>query len=103
MSISRHQNGCQNQDVKVANRFSESISHLKHLKKTVINQNLTQEEITGRLKSANACYNSVQNRLSYCLLSKNLKARMWKMTPVFLDECETWSLIMREEAQSEAV
>jgi hypothetical protein len=33
------------------------------------NQNLIQEEIKRRLNFGNACYHSVQNLLSFCLLS----------------------------------
>jgi hypothetical protein len=41
----------------------------------------------------------VQNLLSSRLLSKNIKIRIYKtkILPVVLYECETWSLILREE------
>jgi hypothetical protein len=42
------------------------------------NQNLIQEEINRRLNLGNACYCSVQNLLSSCLLSKNIKIRIYK-------------------------
>jgi hypothetical protein len=44
------------------------------------------------------CYHSVQN-LSSCLLSKNVKIRIYKtiILPVVLYGCETWSLTIREE------
>jgi hypothetical protein len=60
---------------------------------------LIQEEIKRRLNSGNAFYHSVQNLLSSCLLSKNLKIRIYKMImlPVVLYGCETWSLTLREE------
>jgi hypothetical protein len=63
------------------------------------NQNLIQEEIKRRLKSGNACYNSIQNLLSSRLLSKNLKIRVYKtiIVPVVLYGCETWSLTLRKE------
>jgi hypothetical protein len=35
------------------------------------NQNLIQEDFKRRLNSSNACYHSVQNLLSPCLLSEN--------------------------------
>jgi hypothetical protein len=46
------------------------------------------------LNSGNACYQSVQNLLSSCLLSKNVKVRIYKtiILPVVLYGCETWSL-----------
>ena len=45
-----------------------------------------QEEIKSRLKSGNACYCSVQNLLSYSLLSKSLKIRIYRtiILPVVL-------------------
>jgi hypothetical protein len=52
------------------------------------------------LNSGNACDHSVQNLLSSRLLTKIGKIRMYKTTsmfPVVLYECETWSLILREE------
>jgi hypothetical protein len=41
----------------------------------------------------------VQNLLSSRLLSKNLKIKIYRniILPVFLYECETWSLTLREE------
>jgi hypothetical protein len=60
---------------------------------------LIKEEIKRRLNSGNACYHSVQNLLSYRLLSKNVKIRIYKtiILPVVLYGCETWSLTLREE------
>jgi hypothetical protein len=66
---------------------------------TVTNQNLIQEESKRRLNSGNACYHSVQNLLSSCLLLKNVKVRIYKtiILTVVLYVCETWSLTVREE------
>ncbi|PNF23781.1 hypothetical protein B7P43_G16802, partial [Cryptotermes secundus] len=52
-----------------------------------------------RLNSGNACYHSVQNLLSSCLLSKNKELEYTKtiILPVALHRCETWSLTLREE------
>jgi hypothetical protein len=46
-----------------------------------------------------ACNYSVQNLLSYCLLSKNVKIKICKIIilPLVLYECEIWSLALREE------
>jgi hypothetical protein len=70
---------------------------------TATNQNLIQEEIKRRLNSGNACYHSVQNLLSFHLLSKNVKIRIYKtiILPVVLYRYETWSLILREEQGAE--
>jgi hypothetical protein len=47
----------------------------------------------------NACCYSVQNSLSSCLISKNLKIKIYKTVtlPVVLYGCKTWFLILREE------
>jgi hypothetical protein len=66
---------------------------------TVTNQNLVQEDIKRKLNSGNACYLSVQNLPSSCLLSKNVKTRTYKAIalPAVLYGCEAWSLILREK------
>jgi hypothetical protein len=65
----------------------------------VTNQNLIQEQIKRRLNSGNVCYHSVQNLLSFGLLSKNSTIRIYKtiILPVVLYGCETWSLSLREK------
>jgi len=65
---------------------------------TLTNQNSIQEEIR-RLKSGNACCDSVQNILSSSFLSKNMKIKRYRIIifPAVLYECETWSLTLREE------
>jgi hypothetical protein len=44
-------------------------------------------------------YHSVQNLLSFRLLSKNTKITVYRtiILPIVLDGCETWSLTPREE------
>jgi hypothetical protein len=97
MLLSRHRNAGQNWNVRITNRSFEIVSQFKYLGMTVINQNLIQEKIERRLNSGNACYNSVQNLLSFCLLSKNIKIIIYKIIimPVVLYGCETWSLTLR--------
>jgi hypothetical protein len=75
------------------------VEEFKYLGTNLTNQNSIQEEIRSRLKSANACYHSVQNLLSSSLLSKNLKIKIYRtiILPVVLYGCETWSLASREE------
>jgi hypothetical protein len=73
MFLSRHQNSGQNHDIKIANRSFVNVVQFKYSGTTVTNQNLIQEKIKLRLNSGNACYHSVPNLLSVCLLSKNLK------------------------------
>jgi hypothetical protein len=85
--------------MKIDNSSFERVDEFKYLGTTLTNQNLIQEEIKSILKSENACYHSVQNLLSSNLLSKNLKIKMYRtiIFPVVLNECETWSLTLREE------
>jgi hypothetical protein len=71
----------------------------KYLGMTLTNQDLMQEEIKKRLNSVNACYHSVQNLLSFCLLSRNVKIRIYNTInlPLFMYGCETWSLTLKKE------
>jgi hypothetical protein len=75
------------------------VSQFKYLGTTVTNQNFIQEKIKRRLSSGNACYHSVQDLLSFRLLSKNLKIRIPKniISVVVLYVCATWSLTLCEE------
>jgi hypothetical protein len=84
---------------RVANRSFENVPQFKYLRTAVTIQNLIKKEIKRRLKSGNACYHSVQKLLSSCLLSKNVKIRIYKtiILPVALYECKTWSLTIRKE------
>jgi hypothetical protein len=62
-------------------------------------QNDIHDKVKSRLNSGNVCYYSVQNLLSFRLVSKNLKIKIYKtvILPVVLYGCETWSLTLREE------
>jgi hypothetical protein len=99
--LSHHQNVGQNHDKKIANRSFDNVAQFKYLGTTATNRNLIQEEIKRRLNSGNACYHSVQNLLSSCLPSKNIEIRMYKTIitrfPSILYDCETRSLVLREE------
>jgi len=66
---------------------------------TVTNQNSIHKEIKSRLNLGNACHHSIQNLLSSCLPSKNLKIKIYKTVILFtvVYGCETWSLTQREE------
>jgi hypothetical protein len=63
------------------------------------NQNDIHDEIKSRLSVGNACYYLDLNLLSSCLISKNLKIKMYKtvILPVVLYGCKTWSLTLGEE------
>jgi hypothetical protein len=55
--------------------------------------------VKSRSNSGKACYHSVQNILSSCLILKNLKIKIYKtvILPVVLYGCKTWSLTLRGE------
>jgi len=78
--------------VRIDNNTFERVEEFKYSGTTLTNQNSIAEEIKSRLKSGNACYNSVQNRLSSRLLSKNLKIQIYTtiILPVVFYGCETW-------------
>jgi len=85
--------------IKIDNSSIERVEKFKYLGTTLTNKNSIQEEIKSRLKLGNACCHSVQNLLSFSLLSKNLQIKIYRniILPVVLYGCETWSLILREE------
>jgi hypothetical protein len=76
MLLSRHQNAGHNHNIKIGDRSFENLAQLKYLGTTATNQNRIQEKIKRRLNSSSVCYHSVQNILSSCLLSKNIKIRI---------------------------
>jgi hypothetical protein len=57
------------------------------------------EEIKSRLNSGSACYHSVQSLLSSCLLSRNVRVKVYKtiILPVVLYGCETWPLTSTDD------
>jgi hypothetical protein len=97
--MSRHHNGGQNHNIRIADRTFENGAKCKYLGTRVINQNLIQEEITRRINSGNACYHSVPNLLSSCLLSKNVKIIIYKsiILAVVFYGLETCPVTLREE------
>jgi hypothetical protein len=62
----------------------------KYLETALMNQNSIHEGIRSRLKSENACCHTVQNLLSYSLLSKSVMIKIYRtiMLPVVLYGCE---------------
>jgi len=73
----------------------------KYLGTTLTNQNFIQEKIKSWWKSGNACYHSLQNLLSFSLLSKNINIKIYRtiILLVVLYGCETWSLTLKEKRQ----
>jgi hypothetical protein len=64
--------------MRIVNRYFEHLAHIKIFRKTVVNQNLFQQEIKRRMYSGNISYQSVQNLLSSHLLVKKMNIRMYK-------------------------
>jgi hypothetical protein len=75
------------------------VAKFRYLGTTLTDQNHMHEEIKSRLNSGNACYHSVQSLLSSRLLSRNVKVKTYKtiILPVVLYECESLSVVLREE------
>jgi hypothetical protein len=71
------------------------VEQFKYLGTTLWDKNSIHEEIKSRLKSGNACYHSVQNLFSSSLLSKNGNIKIYRILPVVLYGCESWSLTLR--------
>ena len=99
MIMSPDQNEGRSRNIKTDNSSFERVEDFKYSGITLTNQNSVQEEIKSRLKSGNACYDSVQNFLSSSLLFRNLKNKIYRtiILPVILYGYETWSVTLREE------
>jgi hypothetical protein len=76
MVMSRDTNAGRIHSVRIDNSTFERVEEFKYLGTNLTNQNSIPEETKSRLRSGNACYNSVQNLLSSRLLPKNLKMKV---------------------------
>jgi hypothetical protein len=101
MVLSRNQNSGRILNIKIDNSSFERVKQSKYLGKTLMYQNSIPQEMKSRFKPGNACYHSVQNLLSFSLLSKNIKIKIQRtiILPVVVYECETWSLTLREKCR----
>jgi hypothetical protein len=79
----------QEHSINIASRSFEDVVKFKYLGTTLTDQNCMLEEIESRLNLGNACYHLIQSLLSSCLLSRNLKVKIYKtiILPVVLYVC----------------
>ena len=68
--MSRDKNAGRSHNMNIDNSSFECVERVKYSGTTLTKQNCIQEEIKSRLNSGNACCHSVQNLLSYNLVSK---------------------------------
>jgi hypothetical protein len=68
MIMSCYPNSGQSKNIRIANESFENVTKFKYLGMTLTNQNDIRDGIKKRLNSGNACYYSVQNLLSCCLI-----------------------------------
>ena len=101
MFMPRDLNAGRSHSMKNDNRSFDMLEEFKYLGTNSTNQNSIQQEIKSRLKSGNASYHLVQNILSFSLLIKNLKIKIFRtiILSVVLYGRETWPLTLREECR----
>jgi hypothetical protein len=93
--MSRFQKAGQTHSIKRGNRTFEDLLKFKYLGTALRDQNCMHEESKSRLNSGNACYHSVQSRLSSRLLSGDVKVKIHKtiILSVVLYGCEICVLL----------
>jgi hypothetical protein len=99
MLMSCYKMAGQTHSIKIANRSFEYVAKFRYLGTTLTDKNCMHKEIKSSLNLGSACYHSVQCILSSCLLSRNVKVKVYKtrILQAVLYDCETWSLTWREE------
>jgi len=97
--MSRDQNAGRSHSINNYNSSFQIVEQFKHLGTSIAYQNFIQEEFKSRLKSGNACYQSVRNLLFSSRLYKNMNSKIHRTMslPVVLYGCESWSLTLREK------
>jgi hypothetical protein len=72
MFMSREQSVAQNQNLRIANKSSQTVTNFEYLARTRKNQICMREEIKCLLNARNAWYGSVQKLWFPSLVSKNI-------------------------------
>jgi hypothetical protein len=72
MIMPHHRNSGKKWNIRIANESFENAAKFKYLGMTLSNQNDTHDEMK-KLNLGNACYHSVQNLLSFHLVSRKNK------------------------------
>jgi hypothetical protein len=75
--ISHHQTTGQNHYTKVANKCLENVAEFKKMEMTLIQKDSIHKQIKHSVNMDNACYLAIQNILSSCLLSENVKIKIF--------------------------
>jgi heptaprenylglyceryl phosphate synthase len=78
MLMSHSQKAGQKCSIKVVNRSFEDVAEFRYLGTTLTDQNCVHIEIMSGLNLGNACCDSVQSLLSSCLLSRNVKVKIYR-------------------------
>jgi len=70
----------------------KKVSPISHISNYMAQIKTAYEEIESRLNLGKCCYHSVQNAMSWCLLSKNVKIKIYKtiILSLVLYGRETW-------------
>jgi hypothetical protein len=90
--------GIKSHNIKVANKSFENVAEVRCLGMTMTNQNCICGEVKNRLNSGNSCCVEVENIVSSCPLSTNIKITVYKTNFIWLFYVdETCSITLREE------
>jgi hypothetical protein len=99
MLFSHSQKMGQKHSIKIVNSSFEDVKSSNIWEQHLTDQNYMHEEINIRLNSGNACFPSVQSLRSSCLLSRNIKVKIYQtiILPVVFYGCEMWPATLMEE------